>query len=359
MIDTSTWTKFKVSDIFVTEKHGSGLQVPTGAMMSKKDLEDGDIPRVTVSNFNNGITGYYADSDDKNYRTYQNFISVSFLGTVFYQPDKVSLDMKVHCLKPLDYELNVYSAGYIVSIIRKAISNFAYSDQLSSTVLAELEFALPATSNGQPDWDYMESYMKAVMEASEKSLENLKKADDTKHLIDTSAWKEFHLYDIFDINMGNKMDRGKMSDGIIAFVGRTANNNGINARVGKVIDHEKYGTVEPYEKGCITLALGGSIGSCFIQEEPFYTSQNVAVLMPKTNHSDYALRFITSVITHSVLHGKYEAFTEELNKHIKTDFVVSLPATSTGEPDWQYMEDYMKGQFEKSELVIEELRSRI
>ena len=175
-------------------------------------------------------------------------------------------------------------------------------------------------------------------------------------MIDTSTWKEFHLYDIFDIDMGNKMDRGKMSDGTIAFVGRTANNNGINARVGKVIDHEKYGTVEPYEKGCITLALGGSIGSCFIQEEPFYTSQNVAILMPKTSHSDYALRFITSVITHSVLHGKYEAFTEELNKHIKTDFVVSLPATSDGQPDWDYMESYMKAVMEESEKSLENLR---
>ena len=198
--------------------------------------------------------------------------------------------------------------------------------------------------------------MKAVMEESEKSLENLKKADDTKHLIDTGAWKEFHLYDIFDIDMGNKMDRGKMSDGTIAFVGRTANNNGINARVGKVVDHEKYGTVEPYEKGCITLALGGSIGSCFIQEESFYTSQNVAVLMFKTSHSYYALRFITSVITHSVLHGKYEAFAEELNKHIKTDFVVSLPITSTGEPDWQYMEDYMRSIMDKSEQIVSDLR---
>lgn len=169
MINTSNWKPFKVSDIFITEKHGSRLQTPTGAVMSKKDLEDGNTPRVTVSNFNNGITGYYADSDNKNYRTYENFISVSFLGTVFYQPEKVSLDMKVHCLKPLDYELNVYSAGYIVSIIRKAISNFAYSDQLSSTVLAELKFALPATPDGQPDWDYMESYMKDVMEESEKS----------------------------------------------------------------------------------------------------------------------------------------------------------------------------------------------
>lgn len=175
-------------------------------------------------------------------------------------------------------------------------------------------------------------------------------------MIDTSNWKEFHLYDIFDIDMGNKMDRGKMSDGTIAFVGRTANNNGINARVGKVVDHEKYGTVEPYEKGCITLALGGSIGSCFIQEEPFYTSQNVAVLISKINQSDYALRFITSVITHSVLHGKYEAFTEELNKHIKTDFVISLPATSDGQPDWDYMESYMKAVMEESEKSLENLR---
>ena len=175
-------------------------------------------------------------------------------------------------------------------------------------------------------------------------------------MIDTSSWKEFHLYDIFDINMGNKMDRGKMSDGTIAFVGRTANNNGINARVGKVVNHEKYGTIEPYEKGCITLALGGSIGSCFIQEEPFYTSQNVAVLIPKTNQSDYSLRFITSVITHSVLHGKYEAFTEELNKHIKTDFVISLPVTSDGQPDWDYMESYMKAVMEESEKSLENLR---
>lgn len=175
-------------------------------------------------------------------------------------------------------------------------------------------------------------------------------------MIDTCAWKEFHLYDIFDIDMGNKMDRGKMYDGPIAFVGRTANNNGINARVGKVVNHEKYGTIEPYKKGCITLALGGSIGSCFIQEEPFYTSQNVAVLIPKTDQSDYALRFITSVITHSVLYGKYEAFTEELNKHIKTDFVISLPTTSDGQPDWNYMESYMRAVMEESEKSLENLR---
>ena len=353
MIDTSTWTKFKFSDIFVTEKHGSGLQVPTGAMMSKKDLKDGDIPRVTVSNFNNGITGYYADSDDKNYRTYQNFISVSFLGTVFYQPDKVSLDMKVHCLKPLDYELNVYSAGYIVSIIRKAISNFAYSDQLSSTVLAELEFALPATSDGYPDWDYMESYMKAVMEESKKSIKSLKRVDVAKHLIDTKDWKKFHLYDgIFDIDMGTKMDKSKMyeTNPTVNFVGRANANNGITTRVDKVDG------VEPYKAGYMTLSLGGEyLGSCFIQPEPFYTSQNVIVLIPTFDMSDYIKRYLGTVIfRESRLH--YKAFVDELNRHIKTDFEICLPVTSDGEPNWKYMEDYMKQIMDKSEQIISDLQ---
>ena len=351
MIDTSMWKSFKVSDIFVTKKHGSGPQVPTGAMMSKKDLEDGDIPRVTVSNYNNGITGYYADSKDKNYRTYENFISVSFLGTVFYQPDKVSLDMKVHCLEPIDYDLNVYSAGYIVSIIRKAISNFAYSDQLSSTVLAELEFALPATSDGQPDWAYMETYMKQIMEESEKSLENLKKANVTKHQIDVSGWKRFHLYDdnLFDIDMGTKLDKAKMSElnPTVNFVGRANANNGITTCVDEIDG------LKPYEAGYMTLSLGGEyLGSCFIQPKPFYTSQNVIVLIPKHDMSDNVKRFIGTLVFRES-RSKYKAFVDELNRHIKTDFEIWLPITSTGEPDWQYMENYMKSVTEESKRIFD------
>ncbi|MBO7720465.1 restriction endonuclease subunit S [Candidatus Saccharibacteria bacterium] len=348
MIDTCTWTKFKVSDIFVTEKHGSGLQVPTGAMMSKKDLVEGNIPRVTVSNFNNGITGFYADLDDKNYRTYQNFISVSFLGTVFYQPDKVSLDMKVHCLKPLDYELNVYSAGYIVSIIRKAISNFAYSDQLSSTVLAELEFALPATSDGQPDWDYMESYMKAVMEESEKTLSNLKKADDTKHLIDVSRWGEFRIGDVFDVIKGSRLTKADMRDGVIKFIGSSAINNGETHRIA---NDEKI-----HPANTITVCYNGSVGETFYQDERFWASDDVNVLYPKFNMTKLVAMFICPIIK-SI--GQKYAFIDKWKQEDMKNDIIKLPTTSTGEPDWQYMEKYMKGQFEKSELVIKELRSRI
>lgn len=173
-INTSCWKEYRVEDLFYTEKQGKKVQVPTGAMVAKKTLKEGSIPRVTVSNYNNGITGYYAKSDDINYRIYENFISVSFLGTVFYQPKRASLDMKVHCLKPLDIELNKYIASFLVTVIRKSILNFVYSDQLSSTVLPLLVIKLPTTADGKPDFVYMESYMRRIIEESETSLEILR-----------------------------------------------------------------------------------------------------------------------------------------------------------------------------------------
>ena len=362
MIDTSNWKPFKVSDIFITEKHGSGLQTPTGAMMSKKDLEDGDIPRVTVSNYNNGITGYYADSDNKNYRTYENFISVSFLGTVFYQPEKVSLDMKVHCLKPLDYELNVYSAGYIVSIIRKAISNFAYSDQLSSTVLAELEFALPATPDGQPDWDYMESYMKAVMEESEKSLENLKKADDTKHLIDVSGWGEFRVGDLFDkltlkclkkdFNKAIDCSEEQTDEFSLPLTNAKHFNNGI----------QFYGRPDDWESAEMTIDIvsNGAIATGDVYAQPQRTGVLWDSYLVKCKYditSELVLQYMACVIQRCV--KQYFGWDDKCTWDKVKEQMIRLPITSTGEPDWQYMEDYMRSIMDKSEKAVEDLRKAV
>ena len=82
------------------------------------------------------------------------------------------------------------------------------------------------------------------------------------------------------------------------------------------------------------------MGSCFVQEKDFYTSQNVVVLIPKEDISFYAKEFICAVIfkegnTH------YKAFIDELNRHIKTDFVIKLPIDSYGKPNYEYMDKYM------------------
>lgn len=353
-IDISNWGEFLISDIFQTEATGNSLQVPTGAMMARKDLYEGIVPRITVSNFNNGITGYYAESTHKNYRVYENFISVSFLGTVFYQSQKVSLDMKVHCLKPKEIELNANIAEFLVSVIKRTIQYYAYSDQLSSTVLPNLSIKLPVTSTNEPDFAYMDEYMKNVIQQSKTNLSNLKTCSTEKTAVDISGWKRFYLYDeaLFEIDMGTKLDKAKMTtiSPTINFVGRANNNNGITTRVDKVSG------IEPYEAGNLTLSLGGEyLGSCFIQPDQFYVSQNVVVLMPKWAMSFNVKMFISAMIFRES-RMYYKAFIDELNRHIKTDFSFLLPVTPEGTPDWEYMDNYMTKIMNESKATLKQLR---
>lgn len=164
-LDTSKWQRFRVKDIFKTVKRKKKLYVPTGANVAKNKLrEDGKTPRISVTGINNGIIGYYdcENKNDNNYRVYNNFISVSFLGTVFYQEADASLEMKVHCLKPQSVVLNKYTALFLVSAIKASLKKSSYSDQISSSVLPELNINLPVNSNNKPDWKFMESYMKNI-----------------------------------------------------------------------------------------------------------------------------------------------------------------------------------------------------
>lgn len=160
--------------------------------------------------------------------------------------------------------------------------------------------------------------------------------------IDTSRWKEFKLTELFTVSSGTKFDRRRViltpEPHNINFIGRTGSLNGINAKCGT------YKNTEPFSAGLLTVALGGTIGACFVQNKPFYTSQNVDVLIPLKCYVSKMTwnvkQFIASCIFYES-QNNYLTFVRELNKHIKRDFVIKLPVTSSGQPDWQYMDTYI------------------
>ena len=174
--------------------------------------------------------------------------------------------------------------------------------------------------------------------------DTLTKLQSAKNLhtkeIDVSRYKRFHLYDddLFTIDSGTKLDKIKMSNESpsINFVGRANANNGVTDYIDEIEG------LKPYEAGLLTISLGGEyLGSCFVQDKPFYTSQNVNVLIPKHEMSYYCKKYIaTMVFKEGRLH--YKAFIDELNRHMKTDFTIPLPVDENGNIDWSYMEQYMK-----------------
>ncbi|GBR75093.1 type I restriction modification DNA specificity domain, partial [Candidatus Termititenax aidoneus] len=84
--------------------------------------------------------------------------------------------------------------------------------------------------------------------------------------------------ELFDLSQGHSFELINMSvdpASFVRFVARTAENNGVVARV-KTID-----AVRPFPAGAISVALGGSVLSSFVQNAPFYTGFHVMALIPK------------------------------------------------------------------------------
>lgn len=174
--------------------------------------------------------------------------------------------------------------------------------------------------------------------------------------LNMDEWKEFYLKNLYDIQMGNGFDKNKLDEDNpeINLVSRVSYNNGVDVKVGYVNE------VEPFESGLVTVALGGSyLGSCFVQEEPFYTGQNVAVMKGKFDNMTHIVNIFISGLVRFECTTKYYAFGRELNTHIKTDFTIKLPIQHNADgtpyidanfiysedgyvPDWQFMKDYMK-----------------
>ena len=262
-VDTTYWKPFPISKLFVTEKNGK--QVPTGANIPKLELkEKGRTPRITVTGINNGVFGYfdYIGGNPGNYRVYENFISVSFLGTVFYQAGESSLDMKVHCLKPLNHNLNEYTGEFLVAAIKAALKNYKYSDQLSSTVLPTLELTLPSI-DGSPDWKYMEEYMRRIEQRTQNAISAFVASKNKPRKIDTIYWKEFGLCTIFDIVLSKgDIQAKRMKEGDIPLVSSGKFNNGICTYIA-----EGDGKAEIFEGNVITTDM---FGKSYYQAKPFY-----------------------------------------------------------------------------------------
>lgn len=349
-VDTSTWKPFRVGDLFDVE--------PTKGVNTYGIESCGDIPYIAASRENNGCQRFVDCPSD--WISEGNCLVFVHIGDaaagVCHYIDKNFVGMKGKTSCAYNEHLTSNVGLFLASVITaNNEGSYSFSESWTGRRLLDTQIFLPATSDGEPDWAYMETYMQQVLDQEELFAEHLTlltaEAIADGHELDTSQWKAFHLYDVFEIDMGNKFDKSKMPIGdTVNFIGRTGLNNGVNAVCGNVDG------VLPYNSGLITLALGGTIGACFVQTDPFYTSQNVIVLIPPIYVGLYARLFAASSIYISAS-SRYKAFSDELNRHIKSDFTFMLPATPDGEPDWAYMETYMQQVLDREELFAEHLTS--
>lgn len=344
-LNVADWKRFYLGRLFDIKK---------GKRLTSEDQEEGVNNYIGAIDSNNGVANHIGQNPIHK----GNTISLSYNGSVgeaFYQPEPYWATDDVNALYSKYDGFNEPIGLFMAAIIRQEKYRFSYGRKWTLNNMNITDICLPVQHNNDgsifidnakkysddgyvPDWQFMEEYIKSL---HHKPLTTKNKSGQAPAL-NVQDWKYFLLKDICKITMGNKMDATAMTtdNPEYNFVGRSADDNGVAMKVDAVYT-ENDELIEPYPAGCITVALGGSLGSTYLQKEPFYTSQNVSVLEFPKEVSDSAKLFLCTLIHNESLY-KYFPFGRELNTHIRTDFGFTIPVDPDGNPNWQFMEDYIK-----------------
>ena len=147
-----------------------------GKIESGKDIYaveriEGDIPYVTSGSQNNGI-GYFVANKNKTLdKGYIAFNRNGAVGLAFYHPywSVMGNDCrKIHILKA---DENIYVGLFISTAISMQSKSFSYSRKLGTARANKLQVMLPVDDNDEPDYQFMEDYMKELMVAKRKQYQ--------------------------------------------------------------------------------------------------------------------------------------------------------------------------------------------
>lgn len=351
-IDTSEWKEFRVGDLF--DIHPTKAYKCTNAEL----LDGGGTNVVVNSAYDNGIggTSTFSPTENGNMITFSDTVDAN---TIFYQESPFVGYPHVQGLYPVGKYQNAWTRGslqYFVTVFReRALAvGFDYGNKFRRDIAANLFVKLPSTTNGAPDWAYMESYMANLETKVADSLTLLQAAKDAeKKKVDTREWGEFRVGELFEVKISKSVDKGGLEfaeDGEYDFIGRTPLNNGIQGRLNKL-------KFEANQEGTYSIAQIG-MHVCQYRERKWYASQNIFVLTPFAEKSHKANKFIATVITRYLdcAYGEdtYATYpTAKTLPHLK----IKLPVDKTGQPDWAYMEEYMKTVQEKTEGMLNQFIS--
>lgn len=312
-------------------------------------LSEGDIPFIGRSSVNNGFQGLYQISESKIVK--KNCITVSMVGEprAFYQPYDFTCSQNILVLR--NEILNKDISKFLISIINNYLisKGFGYGYPVGLNRVIKNKLMLPVDSQGQPNWQFMEDYIKQeqkqqaqkIIDYYESKLVEL--AGDVVGL-DNVEWKTFRFTEVFqEIQRGKRLTKANQADGPTPYISSTSENNGVDAFIGNNIGVRKFEDV-------LTLANSGSVGSTFYQQFEFVASDHVTALKSE-NADKYANLFLSTVVKR--LEEKY-SFNREINDtRIKREKVI-LPADKEGNPDFHYMSDFVKKlELDKVQEVLE------
>lgn len=321
-LDLDKWGSFRISDLFPILQNGKANQ----GMLS-----DGtECFYVGAKKNDNGVMLHCAYDEDLIQKGnciificngqgsvgYANYMDVDFIGTT-------------DIVAGYNENLNQYNGLFIATVLCQERPKYSFGRKWK-THLKDTVIKLPQTLDGNPDWNYMERYIKSL---NHKPVATANRRGYGSHTLGVETWKDFCLGDYFEIKKGKRLTSDEQTEGSTPYIGAIDSNNGMANYIGQDAIHAG---------NTISLSYNGSVGEAFYQPKPFWATDDVNVLYFREENGVPFNKYIALFVCAVLRQEKYRySYGRKWVLESMKSTVIKLPEKS-GKPNWSYMEDYMK-----------------
>lgn len=324
------------------------------------DANPGDVPYVTTSSKNNGISGYVNIEPDYP----GNVITVSKDGgnaDAFLQPNPFCGNEKVMILTPkikmTTKELLCYTVYINANKDKFNYGRKCSKERVNSLKIPKLEDLRDDIPNGKeydidsiPNYFLDEGYERACWYMDNIDVEKFENkykdsVSSEEVALKTELWEEVRLGELFNVTTGSDLIMSSLNEGEINVISHSKSNNGV-CTTTQELENRKLFSCE----NTLSLADRGNFFAT-IQPTDFYIATRVKALEAKFEKCNkYKLMFIATIINAEefrfsygrnccagveTLSIKLPVLLDKKNNPIKDD-------KNNVIPDFEYMERYIK-----------------
>lgn len=334
-LDSVEWGEF-----FIGGKPGLFDITSTSSGIDKNKLNqsEGNIPYITRSEENNGINLFVSDEQNSKYQKDTGGVITIGLDTqtVFYQPQEFYTGQNIQILK--NEKLSKFSSLFIIPLLKIQMEKFNWGGNGATlTRLKRTRIVLPIDSYGNPNWQFMEDYIKQEMREQSKKVASYYENKLMKLgfvLLDLEVeWKDFWMEDILDISSGVRLTKADQVGGDMPFIGASDANNGVTEFVGN--------TNKSLDSNVLGVNYNGSVVENFYHSYECIFSDDVKRV--KFKDKEYGDEFTYLFLKQMILSqkNKYQ-YGYKFNAKRMSRQKIMLPIDENDEPHWEYMSQFMK-----------------
>lgn len=352
-LNIDSWKPFKISTIFNTY---------TGGDLIINTVQEGEIPVISHTSVNNGIKIYSSEIKGQPLFDHKRTISLADRGTFFaaVQNHDFYIGTRVKALEFKDGRHSEAILQFMATVINHEKFRFCYGRNCTNG-LDDLIIKLP-TKDNEIDYEFIENYMNSLNgdvsdipdyflnEGYKKAcwyLDNIDQKEfegkyagrcNGKNIrLSDKEWDYFIFDDIVSsINNGKSYNASELTvaadgDDYVAYVTRTDENNGVSMYV----QPDEYSGLERAN----AITIGDTTATIFFQEHDFITGPHIIVIRADWLNV-YTAAFIISLL--NMEKYRYPVFGRAFTKDLIKTTKLYLPVNEKGEPDYEFMEDYIK-----------------